>query len=144
MIRAGGTEMHHAALMATLLAALSGPAVAQSLSARDFDGDWTMGDPAACALYTDSVNFAFRIENGTLQGLESSCEMQNPVAVRDMAALLFDMNCVGEGDTWTYRALLMRAGVDDVDQLVFLQNGGPQILTRCTRVNSPAAAQATK
>ncbi len=39
---------------------------------------------------------------------ESSCRLSNPIQVRDMeGALLFDAACVGEGETWMARYLLM-------------------------------------
>ncbi|WP_323035657.1 hypothetical protein [Pararhodobacter sp.] len=121
--------MHRSIL---ILALLAGSANAQTaLQASDFHGDWTDGDPSACVVGRGDVeNFAFRIANGTLYSVESSCVMENPVAVRGMQAVLFDMNCHGEGDTWTDRALFMHDRLEG--RLIFLSDGIARILTRCT------------
>lgn len=124
------------------LALMSGAAIAQtSVQPGDFAGDWTLGNPNACVLSRDSENFALRIENGALLGLESRCEMRDPEQVRGMAALLFDMACSGEGETWSYRALFMQS---DPDTLVFLQDGFAQVLTRCQNTQRPGAGVQNK
>ncbi len=52
---------------------------------------------------------ALAIRDGRLEGVENSCEMTNPVSVRDMAAVLYDLECSGEGMTHRERALLMKS-----------------------------------
>lgn len=119
-----------------------GAAVAQTSSeALQYSGDWTAGDASACMVFSDHANFAYRITDGVLLGLESGCEMLNPVAVRDMSAVLFDMQCTGEGDTWAYRALFLLNGPDE---LVYVRDQYTQILTRCTNTSAPAASVETK
>lgn len=49
-----------------------------------------------------------RIEGDTVRFYESTCRMTNPVPVRDMAgAVLYDLACTGEGESWTERTLFM-------------------------------------
>jgi len=128
---------------AVIVAAVcAGSAAAQStVLTSDFNGDWTAGDPSQCVLFRDDPNFAFRIQDGLFQGLESSCDMNNPVGVLGMGALLFDMECVGEGENWDYRALFMQ---DGPDHLVFLTDGSSVTLQRCTSSDVPAAALPSK
>jgi len=125
------------------IALIAGNANAQTvLQAHEFDGDWTFGDPSACVIgHGDVANFAFRISNATLEGVESSCVMENPVAVRGMSAVLFDMNCQGEGETWTNRALFMH---DFEGRLIYLSDGIARTLTRCTNSNAQAPQGASK
>jgi hypothetical protein len=122
--------MRAAGLLAGLLVA-AGAATGQT---SPYDGDWTIGNPAACAVGTDSVNFAFRIGDGLLRGVESACRMTNPVAVRDLGATLYDMECQGEGDSWTYRNFLM---LDREGALVMINDGYVSILSRCTGYEGP-------
>ena len=123
------------------MALMSGAAIAQTVQPGDFNGDWTAGDPSACVLFRDSENFAMRIENGVMQGLESSCDMRDPVPVRGMGALLFDMSCGGEGETWTYRALFMQ---DGPDHLILVQDGLAQTLSRCLNTQPSGAGTPSK
>ena len=101
------------------------PALAQ---ATPYDGLWTAGNPLACVEGRDSPDFAVRIEAGVFTGLESSCEMTHPVAVRDMGATLYDMVCVGEGAEWTYRALFATALTG---ALIQLADGEVIVRQRC-------------
>lgn len=52
---------------------------------------------------------ALKIEDGTFFGAESQCRMTQPVNVRDMEAVLYDMVCTGEGEDWQQRAMFMTA-----------------------------------
>lgn len=125
--------MRWALVCAALIAA---PLAAQT--AR-FDGDWATGNPAACVLVMDSPDLAIRIRGGMLYGLESGCEMTNPTQVRGMPATLYDMQCHGEGQTWTYRTLLM---IDADGALVQLQEGYARLMPRCTAASDPLGAGA--
>ncbi len=51
---------------------------------------------------------AIAITGNIFTGVESSCKMKNPVKVRDMKATLYDLECSGEGEKWTTRAMFMR------------------------------------
>ena len=128
-------------LRSFLILMLAGSAATAQTTA--FDGDWAMGDPAACVVGTDNANLALRIQNGALNFYESACALTNPTAVRGMEATLFDLQCNGEGETWSYRALFM---IDHQDALIFVQNGSVQILPRCAGSvhGSPPAAAPTK
>lgn len=114
-----------------VLTGLAAPAWAQIAgpSARDFDGDWALGDPAACVLGVDLPNMAMRIHDGMMLGYESACRMLNPSPVRDSGAVVFDMACRGEGETWTSTAVFM---LDVEGQLVSLWDGYAAIRPRCT------------
>lgn len=51
---------------------------------------------------------ALRLSESTFWGLENKCEMTNPVEIRDMDGILFDMECWGEGTQYTYRFLVLQ------------------------------------
>ena len=118
--------MLRSALPIALATFLAMPLAAQSIR---YDGIWAIGDPSACVEGRDHVNFAYRIQNGEMTGLESSCFMTNPVEVRDMSATLYDMDCAGEGETWTFRMMLM---IDRDGALVRVTDGQALISPRCT------------
>lgn len=118
--------MMRAFLTAAVVTLAAGAAGAQG--PEQFDGDWTIGNPAACAVGEDSPNFAFRIGGGEFRGLESRCRMTNPVTVRDLGAMLFDMECEGEGERWSYRNFMM---IDREGALVMINDGFVSILSRC-------------
>ena len=52
---------------------------------------------------------ALAIEDGVLKGLENTCQLTNPTQVRGMVATLYDANCTGEGETYSYRLMLMKS-----------------------------------
>lgn len=92
------------------------------------DGDWTRGDPARCEFGIDSPDLAIRIRDGVLHGLESACDLTNPVPVRDMDATLYDMTCQGEGESWSYRLF---AAINNDGTLTLIQNGWTSVMQRC-------------
>lgn len=126
------------ALRAALLAAsvaLVLPALTASAQDGQFDGDWATGDPMACDTSGgDVVNFALRIRGDVFRGMETECRMTNPVTVRDLGAIVFDMECSGEGDSWGYRALFM---IDRDGQLVLISDGSALIYPRCVAHAQP-------
>lgn len=84
-----------------------GPAPGQE--ATRFDGIWR-GSPTASCTYTGEDGGALKIETGTLYGVNATCEMADPVQVREMDATLYDMSCRGDGDVeWQDRPMLMQA-----------------------------------
>ena len=111
------------------------PAVAQ---VEAFQGDWATGNPDACVLGADGANFALRIAGDTMFGIESACRLTNPVAVRDMGAVLFDAECSGEGETWRDRRLLM---IDADGALVYVRDGFAQVLPRCRSMAGAATVK---
>ena len=70
----------------------------------------------------------------TIQGdmilfYESHCRMTNPVNVRDMGgAVLFDLQCEGEGETWVDRVMLQPRGDGG---LIYVGRGFAAMLPRC-------------
>lgn len=78
--------------------------------AGQFDGRYAL-DPAARACVFgegDVAGAGFRIENGRFFGVESECRLANPTNIRDMDAMLFDLQCTGEGMEWSDRIFLMK------------------------------------
>ncbi|AHM05731.1 hypothetical protein roselon_03476 [Roseibacterium elongatum DSM 19469] len=66
---------------------------------------------------------------GRIAFWESTCTLMNPVPVRDMgAAVLYDAQCQGEGQTWTRRYLLMPGFRGD---LVLVGEGWSQTYVYC-------------
>ena len=88
-----------------------------------FDGRYgdcgvSAGDGAPIVILGDEIRF-----------YESTCRMTNPVLVRDMdGAVLFDLACEGEGETWTERALVQWAYDGG---LILVRRGFAQMLPRC-------------
>lgn len=85
-------------------------ATAGAAGATPFDG---LYQPAGSAwschledLYMDGG--AVGVMNGQLHGVESVCDLTNPTPVRDMNAVLYDLQCMGEGEPYTRRVMLMR------------------------------------
>lgn len=62
---------------------------------------------------------ALAIRDGKLIGVESVCEMSNPVSVRDMDAVLYDLECMSEGESVTERLLVARSDTG----VIVLRNG---------------------
>lgn len=85
-------------------------AIAPAALAQDagFEGLWRANPTTDCA-YTGGEGTALKVEEGVLYGVENQCEMTSPVQVRDMQAMLYDMECEGEGDSFTERAMFMEA-----------------------------------
>ncbi|PLX43828.1 MAG: hypothetical protein C0605_03590 [Hyphomicrobiales bacterium] len=71
---------------------------------------------------------AIRITGDHFEGVESSCQMTNPTTVRDMGAHLYDLMCSGEGETYSYRLMLMRA---DDGGLYLITKGGAVHWQKC-------------
>lgn len=111
-----------------ILMVLGASAVAQS----QFDGMYRpVGEVyEAWACTQDSVGRdggAMAVKDGVFYGIESSCDLTNPVNVRDMEAMLFDAVCTAEGETYEHRLMLMKTKTG----LVFVQNGFAFELKRC-------------
>ena len=88
--------------LASALALLALPAAAQ-----DFDGLYRQGIGADCAVVGDGG--ALEVRDGVLFGAESRCEMQNPEPLQGLGAVLYDMECTGEGTEWEAPAIFMEA-----------------------------------
>ncbi len=81
-----------------------------ALAAQDisFDGLWRSNPNTACTAENGSGS-ALRIEDGTLHGVDNECRMTSPVPVRDMEAVLYDMECEGADGSFTERAMFLSA-----------------------------------
>lgn len=123
----------HLAVGAALAMALFTP---QMAVAFDIEGTWTTRtDATVCEVGYDSPNHAIHIADGRFYGVENTCRMTNPVAIRGMDAMLYDMVCSGEGMEWSYRAFFARS---EQGHLTMVSNGYPQMMQRCMgRVTLP-------
>ena len=93
-------------MIAGILACSIAPAaMAQDL---DFEGLWRSNPTTDCA-YTGGEGTALKVEDDVLYGVENQCRMSRPVDVRDMDAILFDMECEGEAENFVERAMFMGA-----------------------------------
>jgi len=113
-----------------VLAGSAGPCFAAD---DTFDGVYRQGPASACILLGVDGG-ALKIEDGVFYGVEMQCQMQNPVDVRDMDAVLYDMECSGEGTTWQARALFMRAADEG---LIMVWNGYAFKYDRCAFRDHP-------
>jgi hypothetical protein len=77
----------------------------QLAAALPWDGRYRLSAEADCSNEAGVLSIA----EGVLQGVESTCRMTDPVDVLDLDATLYVLECSGEGETWTERAMLMRA-----------------------------------
>lgn len=85
-------------LAALPLTALAGP----------YDGVYRQAANADCGLVGVDGG-ALKIEGGIFYGVEMQCRMSRPVDVVNMDATLYTMDCSGEGQSWTERAMLLNA-----------------------------------
>lgn len=100
---------------------------AGTLHAGPFDGVFTQGEKWDCGL-AGVDGGALVIRDDIFYGVEMQCLMQNPVNVRDMDAVLYDMSCSGEGNQWTERAMFMTAADKG---LILVWNGYAFQYRRC-------------
>ncbi len=91
-----------------ILAVLVTAPAALSAQDLDFDGLWRSNPSAECVA-DGSDGAALRIEDDVLYGVENECRMTAPVNVRNMSAVLYDMECESEGTAFTERAMFLRA-----------------------------------
>ena len=73
-----------------------------------FDGLWR-ADPSSACVHTGEEGTALKVEDETLYGGSTTCNMSNPVDVTGMQAVLYDMACKDEDDTFDGRAMFMNA-----------------------------------
>jgi hypothetical protein len=111
--------------IACLFAVLAGPAVA-----GPFDGlyrpDQTWAEGWDCVTVgTDGGALAVR--DDTFFGVETSCALTNPVPVTGMDAVLYDAQCSAEGETVSYRMMLMRLP----GGLAVIEDGFVNVLKAC-------------
>ena len=123
------------ATSAVLLACLPQIALAQTI---DFSGVYHQGSAEACKrIGTDGG--AIEIDGTTFRGVESECRMTRPVNVVNMDAMLFDMDCAGEGEEWEARAMFMNANSGG---LIMVWDGFAFEYDRCEAGDLPEPAAA--
>ena len=104
------------------LALLAPPAWAQ-----EFDGLYRPAGSTWDCQSVGSDGGALAVRDGVLYGVESACSLTNPTRVNGMNAMLFDAECSGEGETYSYRVMLLQIA----GGLVVIQDGSVSELERC-------------
>ncbi|MGJ8610057.1 MAG: hypothetical protein ACSHWY_03115 [Octadecabacter sp.] len=113
--------MMRLALALTLLPALA--------MATPYDGTYRQNANSDCALVGVDGG-ALRIDDGIFYGVEMECRMSRPVTVVNMDATLYTMNCSGNDQIWTERAMVMNDA--EVDGGLFMVWDGYAFrYTRC-------------
>ena len=94
--------------------------------AAGFDGTWAQ-NPAHCtAAYPET---RVQIAGSDIKFVESSCKLGNATGLRDMPqAKLFDLQCSGEGTTWSERMLV---GTHGESGLVIYSRGHASTYSKC-------------
>ena len=108
--------------LAVLLALTATPVWAQ-----DFDGLYRPAGSDWDCRSVGSDGGALSVRDGVLYGVESACSLTNPTRVNGMNAMLFDAECSGEGETYSYRVMLMQIA----GGLAVIQDGSVSELERC-------------
>lgn len=70
---------------------------------------------------------ALSVQGDTFTGVENQCKLTNPVPVTGMDAILYDAECAGEGELYSYRIMLMRLP----EGLAVIQDGYVNQLVSC-------------
>ena len=96
--------------LALPLAAIAGP----------YDGIYKQTANAECALIGVDGG-ALEIRDSIFYGVEVECRMTRPVNVNDMDATLYTMQCSGEDQSWTERAMMMKPA--EGEGLIMVWNG---------------------
>lgn len=93
-----------------------------------YDGLYRQSVTVPCDVVT-SDGGAIRIEDAVLTGVDSRCEMENPVDVREMDATLYDMECAAADTEWRTRAFL---GASATGGLIIVLDGHAFHYDRCS------------
>ena len=95
---------------AGVVAGISSIMVATTALATPFEGiyqpagsNWTC-NPADVGM----DGGALAVKGNAFHGVENVCELSNPTAVRGMDAVLYDAECSGEGESYSYRVMILR------------------------------------
>ena len=103
------------------------------VAATPYDGVFKQTANSECALI--GVNGgSLKIEDGIFYGVEVECLMSRPVNVVDMDATLYTMQCSGEDQIWTERAMLMNAA--EGDGIVMIWDGYAFAYDRCAETEN--------
>ena len=79
-----------------------------SAMASDFNGTYALNDDWDC-VNIGSDGGAIQIVGNDLHGIESFCQLSNPISVRGMSATLYDESCESEGTQVSQRVMFMRS-----------------------------------
>lgn len=97
-------------------------------SATPFDGTYRQSANADCSLVGVDGG-SLKIADDTFYGVGMECDMTEPVNVLDMDAELYTMQCSGEDEAWTERAMLMNSA--EGDGIIMVWNGYAFRYDRC-------------
>lgn len=97
-------------------------------AADTFDGTYKQAANADCA-NIGADGGALRIADGIFYGVEVECRMTQPVDVLQMDATLYTMQCSGEDQVWSERAMLMNAA--EGDGIIMVWNGYAFAYDKC-------------
>ncbi len=107
-----------ASLIATTIPAAAGP----------FDGVYRPdGATSWDCTAIGSDGGALAVRDDVFYGVESACQLTNPVAVNGMSAVLYDAECSGEGESYAKRMMLMRVP----EGLAVIEDGFVNMLRAC-------------
>jgi hypothetical protein len=98
--------------------------------AGPFDGLYRPDAPWAETWDCESVGSdggALAVQGDVFLGVESMCQLTNPVSVTGMSGILYDAECAGEGETWSKRMMLMRVP----EGLAVIEDGFVNLLKAC-------------
>jgi hypothetical protein len=112
-----------------LIAALA-TMVAAPLAAGPFDGiyrpDYAWAEGWDCQSVGQDGG-ALAVQGDVFTGVENQCLLTNPVPVTGMDAILYDAQCAGEGESYSYRIMLMRLP----EGIAVIQDGSVSELRTC-------------
>ncbi|MCI5040798.1 MAG: hypothetical protein MRY81_14070 [Donghicola eburneus] len=80
--------------------------MAATAVSAEFDGIYRQAADSDCSLVGVDGG-ALKIEEDVFYGVESTCNMTDPVPVNDMDAVLYRMRCSSEDGAWTARAMMV-------------------------------------
>ena len=80
-------------------------------TATPYDGIYRQAANSECALVGVDGG-SIEVRDGIFYGVEAECRMTRPVNVLEMDATLYTMQCSGEDQIWTERAMLMKPAAD--------------------------------
>ncbi|MCB5198812.1 hypothetical protein SAMN05428995_10778 [Loktanella sp. DSM 29012] len=124
--------------MRVIIRTISLSLMASPVFAGPYDGTYKQTANSECALVGVDGG-AVRIAEGIFYGVEAECRMSDPVNVLDMDALLYTMQCSGEDQQFTERAMVMDKAEDD--GIIMVWNGYAFVYDRCNPDPFAAATQ---
>ncbi|KQI68019.1 hypothetical protein AN189_12905 [Loktanella sp. 3ANDIMAR09] len=124
--------------MRSIFCTISLSLMAAPVLAGPYDGTYKQTANSECALVGVDGG-AVRIAEGIFYGVEAECRMSDPVNVLEMDALLYTMQCSGEDQQFTERAMVMDKAEDD--GIIMVWNGYAFVYDRCNPDPFAAAPQ---